>query len=67
MADAHYKFTTVDVGGYGKQGDGGTFQASELYKVLAEKKIEIPEPSFLPNTHDKAPYVFVGDKAYPLL
>ena len=67
VADAHYKFTTVDVGGYGKQSDGGTFKASELYKVLKEKIIEIPEPTFLPNTRVKAPYVFVGDEAYPLL
>ena len=67
VADAHYKFTTVDVGGYGKQSDGGTFKASELYKVLKEKIIEIPEPTFLPNTGVKAPYVFVGDEAYPLL
>ena len=55
VADAHYRFTTVDVGGYGKQSDGGTFQASELYRGLAEKKLKFPEPSFLPNTHVKSP------------
>lgn len=67
VADARYKFITVDVGGYGKQSDGGTFQASEMYRALKEKKLQFPEPSFLPGTQVKAPYVFVGDEAYPLL
>lgn len=67
VADAHYKFIAVDVGGFGKQSDGGTLQASDLYSVLTKGKLEIPEPSYLPNTNVKAPYVFVGDEAYPLL
>lgn len=67
VADAHYKFIAVDVGGFGKQSDAGTLQASDLYSVLTKGKLEIPEPSYLPNTNVKAPYVFVGDEAYPLL
>nr|CAI5849742.1 unnamed protein product [Callosobruchus analis] len=54
VADANYKFIAVDVGGYGKQSDGGTFQASDFYEFLTRK-----------NT--KALFVFISDEAYPLL
>lgn len=67
VADANYKFIVIDVGGYGKQSDGGTFQSSELYKLLSTKQLDIPEPSYLPQTTLKAPFVFIGDEAYPLL
>lgn len=67
VADASYKFITVDVGGYGKQSDGGTFQASDLYKLLNNKQLDIPEPSNLPQTNIKTPFVLIGDEAYPLL
>lgn len=67
VADAHYRFITVEVGGYGKQSDGGTFHASKLYEVLQEKKLDIPEPQPLPATNVRAPFVFLGDEAYPLL
>lgn len=67
VADANYRFITIDVGGYGKQSDGGTFQASDLYDLLQKQNLDIPEPAFLPGTYVKAPYVFLGDEAYPLL
>lgn len=68
VADANYKFVTIDVGGYGKQSDGGTFQASDLYKLLNSKQINLPKPTYLPRNHNtKAPFVLIGDEAYPLL
>lgn len=67
VADAHYKFAVIDVGGYGKQSDGGTFQASHLYQLITKKKIDIPEPSFLPGTDVQAPHVLFADEGYPLL
>lgn len=67
VVDANYQFIAIDVGGYGKQSDGGTFQASDFYKFLNSRNIEIPEPECLPGTDVKAPYVFLGDEAYPLL
>lgn len=37
--DANYKFTTVDIGGYGKQSDGGIFLKCGLGKALQEGKL----------------------------
>lgn len=62
VADAHYKFIAADIGGFGKQSDCGTPQAPELHSVLTKRNLEIPDPSYLPNTNVKAPYVFVGMK-----
>lgn len=67
VANANYRFITVDIGGYGKQSDGGTFKASDLYQLLHNKQLIIPEPNNLPNTNIKAPFVLIGDEAYPLL
>ncbi|GFO46462.1 pescadillo homolog [Plakobranchus ocellatus] len=67
VVDANYKFITIDVGGYGKQSDGGTFQVSDFYRALETGKFESPEPADLPQTTVKAPFVFVADEAYPLL
>nr|CAI5847185.1 unnamed protein product [Callosobruchus analis] len=67
VADANYKFIAVDVGGYGKQSDGGTFQASDFYEFLTRNYLTLPEPSYLPQTNTKAPFVFISDEAYPLL
>lgn len=65
--DAHYRFIVIDVGGYGKQSDGGTFHASDLYRALIEKRLQLPEPSPLPHSNVVAPFVFIADEAYPLL
>lgn len=65
--DARYKFIAIDVGGYGKQSDGGTFQASGLYQSVMDKTIILPDPAPLPQSDVVAPYVFVADEAYPLL
>ncbi|CAF4890751.1 unnamed protein product [Pieris macdunnoughi] len=66
VADAIYKFVMVEVGGYGKQSDGGTFRASDLYQFLNERELDIPSPAYLPNTQVSVPYVFLADEAYPL-
>ncbi|GFO18511.1 nuclease harbi1 [Plakobranchus ocellatus] len=65
--DASYKLIAIDVGGYGKQSDGGTFQASRLYQALMDNTLKLPEPALLPQSDVIAPYVFVADEAYPLL
>lgn len=69
VADANAKFLVVEVGGWGKQSDGGTFSASDLYEKLQKGVLNIPSDSPLPDqelTLDMS-HVFVGDEAYPLM
>lgn len=67
IVDSDYKFVIVDIGGYGKQSDGGTFRSSALFKLMEQQQLQIPSDNFLPNTEIKMPYVFIGDEAFPLL
>lgn len=66
VADAKRRFVAVEVGGRGKQSDGGTFTASTLYKLIENNKYKVPMPKRLTNSDVIAPYVLVGDEAYPL-
>lgn len=66
LVDANYKFINIDVGGYGKQSDGGTFRSSALFLHLSDGRLHIPNASPLPNSEITVPYVVIGD-AYPLL
>lgn len=66
LTDANYKFIMVDIGAYGKDNDAGVFDACTLKQAIEHQKLQIPEPDFLPNTLIKAPFVFVGDAAFPL-
>lgn len=67
VVDANYRFSIIDVGGYGKQSDGGTFRSSSLFQLLECGRLHIPPDKALPLTDTVVPYVFVGDEAYPLL
>ena len=67
LVDANYRFISVDMGGFGKQSDGGTFLDSDLFSFIDGKRISFPEPDFLPHSNVTAPYVMLGDEAYPLL
>jgi len=62
---AHYTFTGVDIGSYGRNGDGGIFVHSKLGKYL-ETHLAILEDKQLPGISSLAPHVIVGDKAFPL-
>lgn len=66
VTDSNYKFVFVDVGGYGKDSDGGMFGTSKMGKYLESKSIQLPDESLLPNSNIKAPYVLVGDEGFPL-
>lgn len=66
VADANKKFITIDVGARGKQHDATTFRHSKLYRLLEKNKFKVPENSKLPNSNIIAPFVLIGDEAYPL-
>lgn len=67
LVDANYRFINIDVGGYGKQSDGGTFRSSALLLYLSDGRLEIPSECALPNSDITVPHVIIGDEAYPLL
>lgn len=66
VADADKKFLTIEVGGRGKQSDGGTFIASTLFNLLEAKQFCVPPDQELPGSNIKLPNVLIGDEAYPL-
>lgn len=66
LVDAYYKFIIVDVGSFGKNSDGGILSHSEMGKALERKTFNVPPDENLPGTTIKAPYVIVGDEAFPL-
>jgi hypothetical protein len=66
LVDAHYNFITVDVGAYGKNSDGGILMHSKLGKMLETNTLNIPPNSILPGTNCSAPFVILGDEAFPL-
>ncbi|KAL4126733.1 hypothetical protein QTP88_010942 [Uroleucon formosanum] len=66
IADANYKFIMVDVGGYGKNSDGGILCASNIYQCPENEILKIPSEKKFPNSNVIAPHVFIGDEAFPL-
>lgn len=66
VADANKRFIAIEVGGKGKQSDGGTFHYSTLNKLMESGALAIPPPDIVPGTTTRLPYVFVADEAYPL-
>jgi hypothetical protein len=67
IAAARYRFTAIDVGGYGNQSDVGIFRHSSLYQLLSSNNFNMPNAKKLPLSDVELPFVIPGDEAYPLL
>lgn len=66
VVDARKCFTIIDVGGFGKNSDGGILSASLLGKSLDSDSLNLPPAKPLPGCFEPMPYVLVGDEAFPL-
>lgn len=67
LADARRKIIMVDVGSMGRFSDAGIFEDSIFGKRLKEKTLNLPPPVPLYDGGEPMPFVFVGDKAFPLM
>ncbi|XP_049528924.1 uncharacterized protein LOC125947718 [Dermacentor silvarum] len=61
VADASYRFITVDIGAQGRFSDGAVFQGSNLEERLEKKELGLPSTS-----PTKWPLCLIGDAAFPL-
>lgn len=66
VSDADYKFSVIEIGGKGRQSDGGTFHFSKFNELLTNNRFNMPPPKILPGSNILLPHVLVGDEAYPL-
>lgn len=66
LVNADYQFVMIDVGGYGRNSDGGTLSSSVFGKRLEAGTLNLPPPKLLPYTTIETPQVIVADEAFPL-
>lgn len=67
ISDADYKFIAIEVGGKGRQSDGGTYHFFfKLNRLLTSNRFNVPPPQDLPGSNVSLPHVLIGDEAYPL-
>ena len=61
-----YRFIAIDIGGYGKNSDGGIFETSNMGQRFEANSMNVPTPENLPGQNTPCPYVLVGDEAFAL-
>lgn len=64
VADANYRFSYIDVGAYGSEGDASVFFKSDFGCSIIHDTIDLPEDTEI--FSKKLPFVFVADDAFPL-
>ena len=80
LVDADYRFLYVNVGCQGRISDDGVFKNSELYHLLVNGEINLPDSRQLPdlsslnnsflvesNRESEVPYIVVADDAFTLI
>lgn len=63
FVDANYKFVMVDIGSYGREGDSGILEKSNLGQLIKNEEF-YPTPRQV--GEHLLPYVVVGDEAFKL-
>ncbi|KAK3926436.1 Protein ALP1-like, partial [Frankliniella fusca] len=66
ICDSAYKFTSVNIGGHGRQHDAGIWRQSDLRDRLENGRLPLPPPRLPPGTQVATPPAIVGDGAFPL-
>ncbi|XP_018370991.1 PREDICTED: uncharacterized protein LOC108766295 [Trachymyrmex cornetzi] len=65
ISDAKYHFTVVDIGGEGRQSDGGVFRNSLIANYVESGSLK-PNPKPIKINGIALPYVLLADEAFPL-
>ncbi|KAK7896163.1 hypothetical protein WMY93_021488 [Mugilogobius chulae] len=68
LVDAECRFLVIQMGDYGRSSDGGVFATSDLGRGMESGTLHVPASVPLPGAPHlgPAPFVMVGDAAYPL-
>ena len=61
-----YRFICVDIGGYGKNSDGGIFYSSNMGQRFEAGLMNIPKDKPLPGQNESCSHVLIGDEAFAL-
>lgn len=66
ISDAKYRFILVDIGGKGRQSDGGVFRNSLIRNYIESGSLKLPNPKPVEIDGSTLPYVLLADEAFPL-
>ena len=66
VVNANYEFVLIDVGGFGRNSDGGILANSNFGKALENDELHMPKSCKLARNFGETPCVIVGDEAFPL-
>ena len=61
-----YRFICVDIGGFGKNSDGGIFEVSNMGQRFEAGLMNIPQDENLPGQSEPCPHVLIGDEGFAL-